>query len=414
MLKKSSIKLISYSLLAAAFFIGFFNRFSPATFASPISDSLGVSIAAIGSLAALHFWVYTLMQVPAGIIVDRYGIRTPAAIGTLLSGLGALILGSSEEYWVALIGPCFVGLGMSLVFVAVMKNNAIWFDGEKFGFITGVTLLIGTFGAVASESPALFILKYTSWRQIFIYLGLITLAISILIALLWRHPNEALSDKKTLNNSKVANKFDAKAWLNVIRYRQLWLILLAISGTNGTFYAFAGLWGIPFLNEGVTLSNATSSLIITLSLLIYGLASLFFGRISDLLERRKIFIWSAAFVNTLCWIWMMFFPESGLLSALTCFLLAGLSSGVQVVASFAAIKESVNDNIAGSAIAFVNMGVFLTTAIVQAGYGWIIVSLSSTSNPTLSAYQIGLWLPAILSLIGLIASVFVKETYPKK
>ncbi|WP_298015469.1 MFS transporter [uncultured Castellaniella sp.] len=399
--------LVSYTLLVTAFFIGFFNRFAPATFAAPIGESLGLDAAALGGLAAAHFWVYTLMQVPAGVVIDRFGIRAPAMIGTLLTGVGALILSASGNYALALTGPCLVGLGMSLVFVAMMKNNAIWFDGRRFGMVTGVTLLIGTLGSLVSEAPARLLLELTDWRTVFQWLGLVTVAAALLILLFWRPP--PMSD--ALRRRAMGMRRDSPhrgLWLDVIGSRQLWLILLAISGTNGTFYAFAGLWGTQLLSDGYGLSGASASWILTLALLPYGFGSLLFGQLSDGMRARKCFIWLSSLCNVAAWFWLLFAPGGGFTSGLVCFLALGLSSGAQVAVSFAAVKESVHAELAGSAIAFVNMGVFLVTAIVQTAYGWLLVLGADVSA---AAYQTALWLPAGLSLVGFVAALRVRETY---
>lgn len=408
-----ALGLISYLLLSSAFFIGFFNRFSPATFSSYIADSLELSLAVVGGIAALHFWVYTLMQVPAGMIVDRYGIRIPAVIGTVLSGLGTIILGSAQNYGMALLGPGLVGLGMSLVFVAVMKNNAIWFDGHKFGFITGLTMLIGTLGAVFSEAPSLFILGYVSWRQAFIGVGAVTLVLAILILYLWRAPNTRPPETLLTSEAKAVHKTPEGSWSSIFSNKQLGLIMLAISGTNGTFYAFSGLWSTHLFNRAMDIPALDASMIITVALLIYGFSSLLFGKISDQLQTRKLFIWVSALINALAWLCLTLAPNPGLYTAYLCFVLIGLSSGVQVVVCFSAVKESVPSNITGSAIAYVNMGVFLVTALIQSLYGWLVSHLLSLSLSTTAAYIGGLSLPIVFSLIGLLSSLGVRETYPR-
>ncbi|MGG4605029.1 MFS transporter [Paenalcaligenes sp. Me131] len=406
---KSTARAISYTLLATAFFIGFFNRFAPATFAAPIGNSLGLEATALGGLAAMHFWVYTVMQVPAGLVIDRFGIRLPAALGTLLTGVGAVILSLAQSYSVALLGPLLVGLGMSLVFVAVMKSNAIWFDGRQFGLVTGVTLLIGTLGSIVSEAPARLLLAFTDWRVIFMALGVLTLIVAVLIVLSWRAP-AGYSDSMQPAGPAGQNVLRRELWLDVLKSRQLWLLLVAIAGTNGTFYAFAGLWGTHLLSDGYGLSGASASLVLTLALVPYGLCSPLVGKLSDSWRTRKHFIWLSSLLNVAAWLWLLCGPDVGFAASLVCFLVLGLSSGAQVTVAFAAAKESVPAAVAGSAIALVNMGVFLVTAIVQTVYGWLIASAATDGT---SVYVMALWLPAGISVLGFVAALGVRETYPE-
>ncbi|MGG4773351.1 MFS transporter [Paenalcaligenes sp. Me52] len=410
MQEKSTARAISYALLATAFFIGFFNRFAPATFAAPIGNSLGLEATALGGLAAMHFWVYTVMQVPAGLVIDRFGIRLPAALGTLLTGVGAIILSMASSYSAALLGPLLVGLGMSLVFVAVMKSNAIWFDGRQFGLVTGVTLLIGTLGSIVSEAPARLLLALTDWRVIFMVLGVLTLIVAALILLSWRAP-AGYSDGMQPAGQAGQNVLRRELWLDVLKSRQLWLLLVAIAGTNGTFYAFAGLWGTHLLSDGYGLSGASASLVLTLALVPYGLCSPIVGKLSDSWRTRKHFIWLSSLLNVVAWLWLLCGSDVGFAASLVCFLVLGLSSGAQVTVAFAAAKESVPAAVAGSAIALVNMGVFLVTAIVQTVYGWLIASAAADGA---SVYITALWLPVGISVLGFVAALGVRETYPEQ
>ena len=407
---KNTARAISYTLLVTAFFIGFFNRFAPATFAAPIGNSLGLEATALGGLAAIHFWVYTVMQVPAGLVIDRFGIRLPAALGTLLTGVGAIILSMASSHSAALLGPLLVGLGMSLVFVAVMKSNAIWFDGHQFGMVTGITLLIGTLGSIVSEAPARLLLTLTDWRVIFLMLGVLTLIVAVLIMLNWRAP-AGYSDGMQPAGQTGQNVLRRELWLDVLKNRQLWLLLIAIAGTNGTFYAFAGLWGTHLLSDGYGLSGASASLVLTLALVPYGLCSPIVGKLSDSWCTRKLFIWLSSLVNLAAWLWLLWGTAVGFATSLVCFLVLGLSSGAQVTVAFAAAKESVPAVVSGLAIALVNMGVFLVTAIVQTAYGWLIASGATEST---SVYIAALWLPAGISVLGFVAALGVRETYPEQ
>ncbi|MES1937134.1 sugar phosphate permease [Salinisphaera hydrothermalis C27AD] len=404
--------MLGYTLLSAAFFIGFFHRFAPATFAEPIARTFDVGSTALGGLASMQFWVYTLMQIPAGVIVDRYGIRVPASVGTALVGIGAAVLALAPSFALAMCGPALVGFGMSIVFVSVMKNNAIWFTGQRFGFITGCTLLTAAMGSIASEAPAALLLRISAWQPIFLALSVLSLILAALLASFWRPPPAEDCGQLTARNKKERTKIFGTI-RSVIARPQIWLIMLAISGTNGTFYAFAGLWGTPLLVHSFGFERDTAALAMTLSLVPYGLGSLFLGQISDKLRTRKAFIIAASGASTVAWVWLVSAGSATPVVAWICFVLLGLSSS-QVVASFAAVKESVPDEATGTALSLVNMGVFLTTAIVQFGYGWLVASAGTGSTITGDLYRIALWLPAAISIAGLLGALKVSETFPRE
>lgn len=404
--------MLGYALLSIAFFIGFFHRFAPATFAQPIARTFDVGSTALGGLASMHFWVYTLMQIPAGMIVDRYGIRTPASVGTALVGVGAAFLALAPSFAFAMCGPALVGFGMSIVFASVMKNNAIWFTGKRFGFVTGCTLLIAALGSIASEAPAALLLKISPWQPIFLVLSTLSIVLAVLIGFFWRPPPTGRFGQVAVGTNKEQTGSLA-SMRSVIRRPQIWLIMLAISGTSGTFYAFAGLWGTPLLTHSFGFERDTAALVMTLSLLPYGFGSLFVGQLSDKLRTRKAFIIAASGVSVLSWVWLLFADGNTPVAAWVCFVLLGLSSA-QVVVSFAAVKEGVPADSTGTALSLVNMGVFLTTAVVQFGYGWLVASAASSQTLAGDVYRVALWLPAAISIAGLIGALKVVETIPRQ
>lgn len=403
------VRAVSFCLLSAVFFIGFFNRFSPATFAAPIAHSLGIQAAALGGLASMHFWVYTLMQIPAGLLVDRYGIQRPVVIGSVATGLGALVLGMAENYAVALAGPALVGFGMSMVFVGVMKNNVVWFEAKRYGLVTGFTMLIAAAGSVVAQAPAAILLDYVSWHSVFIGAGSATLILAALIGLFYREPAPDHGRYAVRHNSPQKQS----AIRSVFRSRQIGLIALAIAGTNGTFYAFAGLWAGPLLVNGLSVDRGYAALVVTAALVPYGIGSLIFGQISDALRSRRMLIVLSSTISVISWGVMTLIPWGAGITAWLLYMALGLSSA-QVVVSFAAARESVPDVAVGLCIAIINMGVFLTTALVQIVFGALLEWSAEGSPPTFADYQHALVLPFVLSLIGLAAALFVRETFPER
>ncbi|AWX99413.1 hypothetical protein A8139_04885 [Marinomonas primoryensis] len=408
----SSIRRVAYTgyvLLSISFFIGFFHRFSPAGFSNEIALSLGLSITALGGLAAIHFWVYTLMQVPAGLMVDRFGIRLNSATGTFLTGVGSIVLSQADSYLAALIGPALVGVGMSAVFVGVMKYNSMAFNAHIYGLITGITMLIGTLGSFMSGAPSALLLGVFDWRSIFLWVGIITILLSILIFIFVSDYCDTHKVNSQNNGSIIENL------LLILRSRQIIFLLLCTAGTNGTFYAFAGLWGAPILTDGFNLNSDNALVFISSSLLVYGVFSLFLGILSDFFKARKPFLIGASFIGVMAWILIIFYNWVPYFSGFIIYLMLGLSAS-QVVVAFSSVKESVPINNVGSSLAFVNMGVFLVSAIVQFLIGYLIDILEPSASLSvgynLNTYKMALLVSLLFSVVGLVCSIKLKETYP--
>src|ERR1035437_6984317 len=84
---------LALAIVIAAYVLSFFQRFAPAGIATDLAVAFSTSASSLGALAATYFYVYTLMQVPTGILVDTLGPRRILLIGGVVGGFGSLLFG---------------------------------------------------------------------------------------------------------------------------------------------------------------------------------------------------------------------------------------------------------------------------------------------------------------------------------
>src|SRR3990170_1792998 len=118
------VRLLIYCVLAVSYMLVFFHRIAPAVVAADLMRAFDTSGAALGSLAAIYFYVYAAMQIPAGVLADTLGVRRAGSAGALLAGVGSIMFALAQDFSVATGGRFLVGLGVSVVFVAFMRVNA--------------------------------------------------------------------------------------------------------------------------------------------------------------------------------------------------------------------------------------------------------------------------------------------------
>ncbi|MGW7411357.1 MFS transporter [Streptomyces sp. NPDC054863] len=401
-----------YTVLTACFLSGFFYRFAPATFAQSLSASLGTSAAQLGMLAAWHFWVYTAAQIPAGILVDRLGTRLCVAAGTLVTAIGAFAQATAGGLVQASMGPLLTGLGLSVVFVGVMKNNAVWFAPRHYGTITGLTMLLANLGSILAGSPSAVLVSHMSWRTIFVAASVVSLTLAVAVLALVRNgPGE----QGLLAVPPRTARTGEGAWQsvrNVLRRREMWPVFWCTIGTNGTFYAFSGLWGVPVLTDGFGLSNAHATLYTTLALAAYGTGALLIGLVSDRLGRRKPLLLASSAAALAGWLLLALAPWRPGWSGLALYVLVGLAAA-QVTVSFAALKELVPGHLAATALAVANTGVFAASAMIQPLFGWIVdlTGQAGSGTPAPDAYRPALLLPVAFSAVGLLGALRSRETW---
>ena len=404
----SWLKWGGWSLLITLFISGFFFRFAPSTLSVSMQKELSLTATTLGFVASMHFWVYTLMQVPAGVFTDSVGIRNSGLIGGAITSAGAFCFGFAPNLAFLLIGSASMGLGLSAVFVALMSYNATWFAPERHSLVMGTTMLLAAFGSVIAQSPTAHLLSWFSWREIVLFFGALTLfATAFLFIFCVSNPQR---EKSAIPSGKAAAQPILRGNRYVLRNRQVWLLFFCVAATNGTLYAFLGLWAVPLLTDGFGVSPAQAAQYATAALIVYGLGSLFWGWTADHIGAKKPIIVSTAALSATIWAVMAFADwELGWL-AMVLFVLLGLSGG-PVGVIFAATKEAVAIQNVGFATALVNMGAFLTAALVQSGFGVILDITSSeyAGNPQFQSYQIALILPLAISGLGVAASLFLEE-----
>ena len=170
----------SYTLVILGYILAFFHRMAPAAIASDLQQSFAASGAALGALAAAYFYTYTVMQIPIGVMADTLGIRKIVAIGAVLAGVGSLLFGMAETLTIATLGRILIGLGVSTMFISLMKLNSVWFHDRHFGTVGGLSILLGNLGSVLAATPLVWAVTHTSWRNVFVAVGIFSLVLGVL------------------------------------------------------------------------------------------------------------------------------------------------------------------------------------------------------------------------------------------
>ncbi len=408
----------AFVIVGLAYVLSFFHRFAPAAISSDLQQAFDANAAELGGLAATYFYVYMVMQIPTGILVDTLGPRRVVAIGGVIGGLGSLFFGMADTLTLASIGRLLVGLGVSVTFIALLKLNAAWFHDRHFATMTGVTILLGNAGSLLAAAPLAWALTYVSWRSAFIGVGVFSLLLAVLAWWLVRnHPGEAKLPSLRELDGKAAHPPHEGHWydglLLVLKNRATWPGLWVNMGLAGSLFAFAGLWAVPFLRDAYGMDRAIATNHTTLLLAGFAIGAFFIGTLSDRLGRRKPVMIAGALGYCLCWLPMLFgVPMDGYLGY-SLFLVMGLCAP-SFTLSWACAKEVNPHALSGMATSVVNIGGFLGTAIMQPLVGWAIDRAHATSGDVafgLSHYQAGIGILLGFSLLGLVATLFIRETY---
>lgn len=407
-------------MAAALYFIAFFHRVTPAVITRELMAEFSLGAAALGNLSAFYFYSYVGLQIPFGMLLDRWGARRVLTVGCLMAGLGAAAFALSSSFALAAAGRLLVGAAVGVAFVAMLKLAAHWFAPSRFAMLSGLALLTGILGAITAGAPLRLATDLFGWRSAILGVALMSLLLAVAI---WRLVRDDPAERGLLSHAtgqaarRPSAQPGAMAGLKAVTgYRNVWLIFFLGGGFTGPMLTFAGLWGVPFLTTQYGLSTAQAALVTSAMMLAWGLAGPLLGALSDRIGRRKPVYAAGMVLATLCWsaVWMV--PGLPLAFLIALLILAGIATG-SVIISFAFARESTPAHLSGTTGGVINMGNMMGGLMMQPAVGWVLDHLWDGQHAggvpvyDFAAYRAGFSLMLVWLVIGMVLLALTRETH---
>jgi sugar phosphate permease len=403
-------RLAILGVLLAGFVLSFFHRTAPAAIAGELAQAFAINSAALGTLAATYFFVYTLLQIPVGVLADTLGPRVIVTGGALVAGAGSLLFGLAPSWEVAAVGRTLVGVGVSVAFIALLKIIAVWFPSHRFATLNGVAQFAGNLGAVIAGAPLAWIVTVASWRAVFVGLGLLSMALAAASWIIVRDRPELRGFPPVLAAPPHAATQTSwrRALAEVMANPRTWPAFFVNLGIGGSFLAFAGLWAVPFLQQVQGMPRNIAAQHGSLLLLGVALGALTIGALSDRLRNRRDVMRAYAFLYATTWLpWLLHWQPSVAAGYAWFFLMGFLIPGFMLTWTVA--KEENRPEHAGMATSVVNVGIFLGAGALQPLVGWML-DRGREGGDLARAWDNALFLLAGSAAFGALMTLFVRET----
>ena len=224
------------------------------------TERFHASAAEISFFTVLQLLVYAGLQIPVGVLVDRFGSRAMIAGGALLMGLGQLQLAFADNIPGGVLGRVLVGAGDAMTFIAVIRLIPLWFAPARVPLLTQLTGMSGQLGQLFSVVPFALILHSAGWTPAFLTLAAMSgLAVVLVLVLLQDLPPGHPAPEPT-QGLRATGVSLAHAWRQPGTRLGLWShFTVQFSGT-----VFAMAWGYPFLMSAQGLDAGTVSALMAL------------------------------------------------------------------------------------------------------------------------------------------------------
>ncbi len=409
-----------WGLGALLYLIGFYQRVAPAVMTDRLMNEFSIGAAALGNLSAFYFYSYVAMQIPTGIIVDRWGPRRLLTAGAGVAAIGTALFAWSPDLWWASAGRLLIGASVAVAFVSMLKLATRWFAPRQFALASGLALLFGVVGGVIAGVPLRMLVESFGWRPVMAVSAVLTALLCIVIW--WRvrdDPSLSGYDSHAGGAPGGAQHGSILHGLaEVLSYRNTWILLITPIGIAGAVLTFAGLWGVPYLRQVHGLDTKMAAAITSSLLIAWAFGGPILGSHSERTGRRKPIYVGTTVAAILGWAVIIFVPLSIWLLVAT-LVFTGFMSG-NLIIGFAFAKESVPTRLMGTASGVCNMGPLLGGMLLQPAVGWILDRnwLGNTAAGAriydAAAYQAGFSLMFACIVLSLCLILFAKETHCKQ
>lgn len=409
--------LIIFFLASLFYAYEFALQVSPSVMTSELMSDLSLNAAGLGTMAAFYFYAYAPMQIPAGLLFDRFGPRIVMTIAIVVCSIGALFFAQANSIHLASIGRLLMGIGSACSFIGLLVLISRWFDAKYFALLAGLAQMMSSIGSIAGEVPLADSVADAGWRSTMFMCAVIGF---ILAALVWGIVRDYPRDYVCKDGSTEVKSSEFKKLFTVLKNPQTTFVGLYTFTLWAPVVVFAGMWGVPYTIEVYGLTASQAGAYMAFVWLGIGVGSPLFGWISDKIHHRRAPLMVSAALGILAALFVIYDPEMNLTCYALVMFILGLGASGQSL-SFAVVNDNNTQANVGTASGINNFATVLGGALLQPLAGLILTLVWDgriiNAVPVYSemAYrQALLILPVCFTIAFIVSATLIKETGCKK
>ncbi|WP_416062000.1 MFS transporter [Rhodococcus indonesiensis] len=363
------------------------------------TERFDITPAVLSGFVVLQIVVYASMQIPAGVLLDRFGSRVMIASGAAIMASAQLVLAFTESLPAAYAARVFVGAGDALTFISVLRLVPVWFDVRRVPLVSQLTGILGQLGQVLSALPFVLILNGAGWSAAFASAAALgVLACVLAVAVVRDAPPGVVVRTEAAGMRQVLAQIGA-----VWRRPGTRLGFFTHMGTQFSITTFALLWGVPYLQSAQGLSAAAAGSLLTLSVVSAIAAGPVLGILSGRFPlHRSWLVLSIMVSNAVMWTVVLLLPAPAPMWLLVLLIVTISVGGPGSMIGFDYARTFNPSTALGTAQGMVNIGGFLASLLVIQAMGVILQRLGGY---TFEAFRVAwlaqypVWVVAIVGVL---------------
>jgi MFS family permease len=389
------IWLVGVSFLLFQFFL----QLSSGIVIGAIMHEQGFSALTAGLLSSSFYYVYTSMQIPVGLLFDRYNIRTLLSMNALLCALGCFIFSSGHSLPILFLGRLIIGGGSAFAFVGITRILRQHFPLKQYAFMIGLSETLGFTITVTGMIGMGALISHISWRYFLAVAGTLGLMIA---ALCWIF----IPSNKRINDDPQNYK---KQLVLMLKNKLVWINGLFVGLEFSVITVFGAMWAVPFIQLKLDCGIKTASILTSLILLGAGLSCPIYGWLSIRMSKRKPLIHISCLSTAALLLLILYLPIQSVFIAGIIFFMMGLCCGAYMLA-FTISNELAPPESLSACTGFTNTLGMLSAPLLQPLVGYLLDHFSGHSGHyTLGDYQVALLIVPGALIMASILSQYLPE-----
>ncbi|MEV8513600.1 MFS transporter [Dactylosporangium sp. NPDC051484] len=385
---------LMWSVGLLAYIVAVFHRSSLGVAGVAAAERLGAGTTLLSMLSVAQLAVYAGMQIPVGVLLDRFGSRRMLAAGGVLMLAGQLVFAFAGDVGTAIAARVLIGVGDAMTFISVLRIVALWFPPRRNPLMVQLTGMAGQLGALSSAVPLVLLLRHAGWTATFLAAAVLGAAAVVLVVTALRDRpattaagTRAEADDERADGGRVKRDLGLRtSWAHPGTRLGLWThFVTQFSGT-----VFALLWGYPFLTQGEGLAPDTAALMLSLltvgGLLMGPLIGHFCGRLP---YHRSNLVLGIVGASALAWTAVLLWPGRAPLWLLVVLVLVLTFNGPGSMIGFDYARSYNPADRIGGATGIVNVGGFVASILVIVAVGVLLdrQTAPGADHPSLTAFR---------------------------
>lgn len=407
---------VMWGVLAFGYLFMSFNKVSTAVLAESLTRAFDSTATELGLLHSSFFYLYAAMQLPAGVLADRYGPRRVAGAGTFVMGLGAIAFALSDSFLVGFLARALIGLGGSVIFLAILRFAVTWFRADEYATVTGITIGVSAFGGIIATTPLAIAASVVGWRASMLAVGACCVVSALGIFLLVRdRPAEPIGDESpepAPDGGLTSLRADLRSVLGGPDVWALGVLNFLVLGAN---FTVIGLWGVPYLVHLYDVSVAHASLYVLAGNVGLLVGSPLVGWVADRIDAHTGLVVFSTLVFCVAYgtFAVLGTPPIGLVAVLF-FAAMFVSGGVSLV--FAVGRRRHPDEVSGTVSGAINSVGYFGAAVVPALMGvaldafWTGATVDGTRVYSFTGYRVAFGIVTVAGIAALACALWIHWT----